>query len=62
MNILTSEVRLNNVRKSISYNTEAHRVSIAMTNRLMLFGKIITVCCEIHTNNINTMWGTCKIF
>jgi hypothetical protein len=28
-----------------------------MTNRLMLFGKIIAVYCEIHMEHINAMCG-----
>jgi len=26
-------------------------------NQLMLYRKIITVCSEIHTKHINTLWG-----
>lgn len=60
MNILITGVGLNNVWRTSSYNTETHHVSTAMTNRLMLFGKIIAVYCEIHTNNISTIYGYMK--
>jgi hypothetical protein len=34
---------------------ETHYVSITTTNRLMLFGEIISVYCENHTGHINIL-------
>jgi hypothetical protein len=36
---------------------ETHYVSATETNRLMLFGETVAVCCENHTEHINTLCG-----
>jgi hypothetical protein len=48
---------LNNLAKtvtSISYRTQS--MSAAKNNRFMLFGEVITVYFENHTNPINTLY------
>jgi hypothetical protein len=42
---------------SVRTSQETHSVSIATTNRLMLFREIIAVYCENHTEHINTLCG-----
>jgi hypothetical protein len=36
---------------------ETHYVSATETNRLMLFGETVAVCCENHMEHTNTLCG-----
>ena len=38
-------------------NKKTYSVSVIKTNQLMLYGEIIAVCSQIHTEHINTMCG-----
>jgi hypothetical protein len=42
-------------KNSVRTSQETHYVSATKTNRLMLFGEIIAVYCENHTEHINTL-------
>jgi hypothetical protein len=44
-------------KNSIRTSQETHHVSATETNRLMLFGEVIAVYCENHTEHINTLCG-----
>jgi hypothetical protein len=44
-------------RNSVRTSQETHYVSATKPNLLMLFREIIAVCCENHTQHINTLCG-----
>jgi hypothetical protein len=44
-------------KNRVRTSQEPHYVSMTKTNRLMLFGEIIAVYCENHTEHINTLCG-----
>jgi hypothetical protein len=45
------------MQSSVRTSQETHYVSATKPNRLMLFREIISVYCENHTEDINTLCG-----
>ena len=37
-----------------------HSIPVIKTNQLMLYGKVIAVCSEIHTKHKHTLWAERK--
>jgi hypothetical protein len=44
-------------KNSVRTSQETHYISVTKTNRLILFGEIIAVNCEIHMEDINATCG-----
>jgi hypothetical protein len=57
LNHLKTEFLPNNIYKSCSYLIGTYYVSTTKTNRLMLFGETVAVCCENRTEHTNTKYG-----